>query len=130
MGRRLVEPATQPRVHMKRWLRRFLYLLIVLIWIAIMSLPFLAVMVAARGQVQLGDDTGRHLRIFLVQQRGAAGIGIENQRPLRQSTDCTKTTVTYLLWEGTGENASYCQCIDSNTGANLPVDAGSCAVEQ
>ena len=111
---------------MKRWLRRFGYLLIIIIWLMIMCFPTFAFTLAMREQIQVGSNPRTHLRIFLVLEEDADGIGVEWARPLL-GNDCTQTSVIYLLWEGNGsdQNVSFCQCFDPN-GAPLPVGNGRC----
>ena len=40
----------------------------VLLWLAVMLFPTLAVVLARNGQIQLGDSDGRHWRLFLLQE--------------------------------------------------------------
>ncbi|MCA9936021.1 MAG: hypothetical protein H6662_10030 [Ardenticatenaceae bacterium] len=99
---------------MRRWFRKIVYLVALLLWMSLISLPFFAVLVASRGEVHL-----RNARVFLVQERDLQGVGIDWQRPLppslnlSPSSTCTKTNVTYLMWEGQAENTAYCSCDDS-----------------
>lgn len=108
------------------WLRRFVYLLLLLLWLGVISLPLFSVLLAARGELQLGDDPRRHLRLFLIQERDTQGIGIEWARPLREEAACYRTRLTYLMWEGRGENVSFCQCLDEPGGAPLPAPPDLC----
>lgn len=112
---------------MNRWVRRFIYLLIAVAWLGVMSLPALAVILAVQGQIQLGDDARHHLRLFALQEPEVRGIGIEWTRPLRRQPNCSRTTVSYLLWQGEGENVAFCQCYDPLTDDPLPVEMQSCS---
>ena len=98
---------------MKPWLRRSLYLLIVLVWLLVMAFPVFAVVLASRGEIQLGDDSANNSRIFLVQETDAEGIGIQTMRQKGTDPLCSETTVTYLMWEGEGENSRFCSCTGS-----------------
>lgn len=111
---------------MNPWLRRILYLLVLIIWFVIMTFPFFAVFLASRGEIQLGHDTQQHVRIFLIQERNAEGIGIERVRPLPDTQTCTQTHVQYIMWAGKGENVIYCQCADTSTETTLPIDTAIC----
>lgn len=113
---------------MKRWLRRFGYLLFVIIWLMIMCFPTFAFTLAMRQQLQLGGSPGNHLRFFLVQEEQADGIGVEWARPLLGQPGCTKTSINYLFWEGdaANQNVSFCQCVDPQTKVPLPTDENSC----
>lgn len=112
---------------MKTWLRRLIYLVIILVWLLILSFPTFAFFLAMRGQVQIGNEDGRYVRIFLLQEPDAEGIGIERQRPLREPPGCRQTTVSYLMWVGEGERVSFCQCFDPTTQAPLPVEGQMCS---
>ena len=97
---------------MNRWLRRLLYFFVVVVWLAVMSFPLVAAILAVRGEIQLGDDPRSHLRLFLVQERQAQGVGVEWTRPVSKRASCSQSSVSYLLWEGEAENVVYCQCYD------------------
>lgn len=112
---------------MSRWPRRFIYLLVTLAWLCVMSLPALAFILAVRGQIQIGSDVRHHLRIFALQELDAQGIGVEWTRPVRQQPACSWTTVNYLLWEGEGEDIAFCQCYDPLTNDPLPVELQFCS---
>ena len=111
---------------MRRWLRRILLLLLFFVWLIFMSFPVVAFVLATQGEFQWGESDGRHLRVFLVQEREANGVGIEWSRLQSRDTHCYQTTLSYLMWEGEGENSSFCQCYDEDTNAPLPVLTQSC----
>ena len=112
---------------MKRWLRRFGYLVIVIVWLMIMCFPTFAFSLAMNEQLQLGSMEGNHLRFFMVNEEAGDGVGVELTRPMLFS-DCRKTSVTYRRWEGSSlqQSASFCQCFDATTGDPLPVTPDSC----
>ncbi len=117
---------------MKKWLRRFTYLFVFSIWLLVMSFPFLAFSISTRGQVYLGNNPRRHIRLFSAEGEDIGGVGVEWIRPLSTSssvsTTCTKTNVIYLLWEGESatQNTSFCQCFDSITDAPLAMETAVC----
>jgi hypothetical protein len=90
-----------------------------LLWLAAMALPILAAVLAVRGQIELGSDEGHHLRVFLVQERAAEGVGLVWSRVVATAPNCRQTAVRYLMWRGAGENASFCVCYDPATGEAL-----------
>jgi hypothetical protein len=112
---------------MARWPRLLLYGALLLVWLAAIAFPFVAFRLATRGQMRLGSDEQRYLRLFLVQERDAEGVGIEWVRPAREPYNCSNGTVTYLFWEGEGENIRYCQCFDAVSGNFLSSEAGLCS---
>ncbi len=111
---------------MNHWLRRLIYLLIIIVWLIIMSFPIFALVLASNQQIQLGSDPNRHLRVFLVDVDEASGIGIEWARNARSNNTCTKTSVNYILWEGEAESVTFCQCYDPLTGDLLPQNLFGC----
>jgi hypothetical protein len=111
---------------MNPWLRRLVYLAAILIWLLIMSFPTFAFLLATRGQIQIGNNDGRYVRVFLLQEPEAEGIGVEQQRLLREPVGCRRTSVRYFMWAGEGQNVSFCGCFDPSTGAPLPLEGQSC----
>lgn len=111
---------------MKIWLRRLSYLLIVIVWLVVMALPIFAFVLAGRGEMTLGPADASHVRLFLVREADGEGVGVAWTRPLPDHPDCTRTTVTYLMWEGRSENSRYCQCFDAESGAVSPASAQLC----
>ncbi len=115
---------------MNPWPRRTAYLLVFLTWLFCMSLPLLAFSLAAKTQLQVGAEGGSTIRVFLVQEALAEGIGIETSRvDAADHPGCAQIDVRYLLWKGVPENASYCQCVDEETGYAAPVSAAACGLD-
>ncbi len=111
---------------MNRWLRRFLIFLGLIAWLVVMAFPFTAFILATQGQMQIGSDPASHVRLFLIQEEDSQGVGLEWIRPSRQRSNCSQGTISYFLWEGDGENVSYCQCFDPATESTLSVENQSC----
>lgn len=111
-----------------RWLKRPLYLLIIVAWLLVMIFPTFAFVLAHNGSIELGSNPRNQLRFFLVQEEAAEGVGMEWSRPSLAGENCAQTSLAYLFWEGgqSGQNSSYCHCYDPVTSAPLPVEAGSC----
>lgn len=109
---------------MRPWLRRLTYFLVILVWLIIVSLPALAFFVAMNEQVQFGSDPQSHVRIFLLQDQDAQGVGLEWAR--RTDGNCARTSLRYWLWEGNADPISYCQCYDEITGSVLPTELSTC----
>jgi hypothetical protein len=100
-------------------LRRFGYALIVIVWLALMLLPILAFILAARGELMIGDVQASNIRLFMVNEDEAKGIGFQRVKKVDSESDgCFQTSVKYLLWEGqdSGLNISFCACYDPDTG--------------
>jgi hypothetical protein len=111
---------------MKKWLRRLFFLVGFILWLLLMVFPFVAFRLATNGEMQIGNES--HLRLFLVQEVGADGVGFEWRRELFQPDNCLRTSVGYLMWEGESEGVSYCQCFDPVTNAFLPVVGNACVL--
>jgi hypothetical protein len=95
---------------MKIWSKRLLYLTIFFLWLLVMSLPVTMVVLARNGSVQIGNENRTNLRLFMVQEDRENGVGVAITRATREK--CLRTSLVYLMWEGEGENSSYCQCLD------------------
>jgi len=107
----------------RKFIGRSLFLLV---WLFLISLPLFAFVLAARQQITIGSDEYNHLRIFLLQEKDAEGIGIEFARPFSADPSCVQTSVRYFMWTGEPENVTYCQCFDPQTNDNLPATVGVC----
>lgn len=113
---------------MATWLRRLIYFVLVLLWLLVMSFPVIAVVLAAQGQIEVGSAaSGSHVRLFLVQESDREGVGLEWTRPARR-TGCREGRISYLMWEGSGENARYCTCVNAS-GAVVSSQPGACSVD-
>jgi len=111
---------------MKRWLRRLFILLFVILWLLLMILPLTAFLVAARGEIIIGNSPGSHVRLFLLQDGQEQGVGMEWSRAAGEETGCFRNNVYYFLWEGEAANAAFCQCFDTKSGDALPATSASC----
>lgn len=111
---------------MSTWGRRLVYLLLLILWLIVMSFPIGAAVLATSGQLELGNEqSANHLRLFLVQERSQEGVGLEWTR--RAALEgCRQGRLFYLMWEGSGENATYCTCYDA-TGSVVRSEPGSCS---
>jgi hypothetical protein len=109
---------------MKRWARRVVYVLLALVWLLVMAFPVVAVVVATQGEIQLGEErAGRHLRLFLVQERDHQGLGLDWSTPAEHM--CRQGRIIYLMWQGQGENSRYCTCFDAS-GSVVSSSPGDC----
>lgn len=110
----------------RRWVRRFGYLVLFLLWLLVMSFPIGAALLATSGQLEVGSETGHHVRLFLVQERRQQGVGLEWTRS-GSADGCRQGRLLYAMWEGRGEDAHYCTCHDA--GGSVTYSApGACPI--
>ena len=110
---------------LRRWLRRLGYLGVFILWLIVMAFPFVAFTLATNGELKIGSES--YLRLFLVQEVEASGVGFEWRRELFQPDNCLRTSVGFLMWEGQSEGVSFCQCFDPATNEVLSVVGDACA---
>lgn len=103
---------------MRRWSIRLALMIFVIVWLIVVSFPFIAFILATNGEVTVGPDQGSHLRLFMVRSAERKGIGLERVRRISRQSDCFLVRVNYLLWEGSesGQDVDFCVCYDPETG--------------
>jgi hypothetical protein len=113
----------------KVWTKRAGYLLLILLWLLLVSFPVVAFLLATQGEIEFGDSRSG-LRLFLLQDSDSQGLGLQWTRPYDNGSPsaavaCTRTTLRYLLWQGSApqQNTAYCQCFNPQTQEPLPLDA-------
>lgn len=107
-------------------LRKVTYVFLAIAWLIVMTLPILAFVLAARGEIMVGNDMGSNGRLFMVTEDDLQGIGF--QRVTKASYEaCYRTSVRYLFWEGhsAGLNTDFCTCFDLDNG--YAITAPSCS---
>ena len=117
-------------------LRRVGCIIAVIVWFAILLLPCLCLGLASQGEfsVRLGDIPEQSLRIWLLSESRQRGIGLSRPSVVASSVAgqvCLQTDVSYLLWQGTEDATTYCDCfaqsanttwepVSHNQGACIP----------
>ncbi len=99
--------------------------MVLIAWAILITMPFFAFSLAAKKQLTAGDPQGTYLRVFALQEPGAEGIGVEFARPYGANSLCEQTDVRYFMWDGEGENVTFCHCRDIE-GQDLPATQGRC----
>jgi len=81
---------------------------LLLIWLAIMATPIVALTLASRGEISVGEVPG--IRLFLVSSEGSRGIGMQLTTMANQN--CRRERIGFLMWKGatSGQATSYCSC--------------------
>lgn len=110
---------------MNQSIRRVGIILFLLLWFFLISLPAFAMLLTVRGQIQLGQEDNR-LRVFLLQEQDAEGVGFELARPYRPNDSCDQISLRYIMWVGEPKNVTFCQCIETGSRAALPATPGAC----
>lgn len=69
-------------------------------------------------------------RVWLVNEPDAAGLAYSAARAIsiKTTTDgllCVRTTITFFLWKGFGDNTQYCECY-SRAPDGAYESAGAC----
>ena len=105
---------------MKIWLRRLGYTAVFLLWCTIMLLPTVLCVGLADGQMIWGDDPNNQMRLFLMQEAGQEGIGLQWTRPATDDGACIQTSVRYLMIDGEAENNDLCTCLSNPTEGPIP----------
>ncbi len=88
------------------------------VWLVVMMIPFMLILLAVQGEIRLGhsgDVPDKHehplLQINLVMEIDFRGLNITHSSVNRDGDDlCIQTNVRYLLWEGEGDPATFCDC--------------------
>jgi hypothetical protein len=89
------------------------------IWFALLLTPILLIVLAAQGEIGLWygarvPDSEAHplLQVRLLMDIDNQGFSLTHSSINAQTatSTCMQTDVRYFLWEGEGENASYCDC--------------------
>lgn len=99
--------------------------ILVTVWFILIMMPTFAIFLASRQQIDV-DIGNTKLRIFLLQQANAEGLGIESTHPSKVNANCQQTSVRYLMWVGESENVIFCHCQDPQTNSSIPAFNGSC----
>ena len=73
-------------------------------------LPLFGCRLITQGVLQFGDEQGRFLNIFMLQEPDREGIGVQWTRSFDAEAQCTRTTVRYYMFVGEGENLNFCEC--------------------
>lgn len=123
----MTENSTDPPVHIeyvvvekpqRRWYKRPGCILGLVIWLILILTPTFFIVVAVQGDITInhtGDipDKGRYPRfqVKLIMEPDYRGFSITNSSINRDDESlCIEQNVNYVLWQGSGEAATFCQC--------------------
>jgi hypothetical protein len=97
---------------MKQIGKKLIIIFFLVLWVFLISIPALSFFLAVNSQIKIGITESFQLRLFLLQEKNAEGLGLEIIQPFQSNHFCTQTTVRYWMWAGEPENVSFCQCQD------------------
>ncbi|MFK7804079.1 MAG: hypothetical protein AB8G95_20770 [Anaerolineae bacterium] len=85
-------------------------------------IPLFGCRLVTQGVLQFGDEDGRFLNVFMLQDPDQEGIGMQWTRTFEHDDQavCTRTTVRYYMFVGEGENLNYCECSNVSISESLP----------
>jgi hypothetical protein len=107
---------------------RFGCALIVLGWSLCLLIPGLLMYLAVQGEIALwhgGDVPAREdhprFQVKLLMEAETRGISVTTSIPLTlpANVTCMQTDVRFVLWEGSGDNVSYCDCYQGDTSGEV-----------
>lgn len=114
-------PVPTPKPPPNRVLRNLGYVLVIFVWIFVMTVPCLAFVLAARGELSWDRSTHDWDRVWLIQERTQRGLGYQAERVISDQSQsggpvCVRNSVRYFLWQGNAEgaNTDYCECFASD----------------
>ncbi|TVR22281.1 MAG: hypothetical protein EA396_06330 [Anaerolineaceae bacterium] len=123
----------------RAWWKRPGCLLILVAWLALMSVPFFILLLAFQGEMTLGrggDVPNKHqhpvLQVRLIMDMDYRGLNITTSSVHRADSDnlCVQNNIRFLLWEGEGENVTNCHCYsredETVDWASVGVESGAC----
>lgn len=93
--------------------------LMIVLWLFVMMLPMIMIVLAVEGEITIthtGDVPDKHehprLRLDLIMEIDYHGVKITHATVERDGdlNVCVQTNVRYLLWQGQGDPAQFCDC--------------------
>jgi len=127
-----VVEASPPRSSRRR---RVLIGIGLIIWFMLLMLPCLFFTLAFNQEIAIatGDLPGQQLRVWLVMEVTQRGLGYSTASVDQRSetSACLTTRINFLLWQGRGEPASYCECFTRASASDpwmlTSVDMAACS---
>jgi hypothetical protein len=91
------------------------------IWFMLLLLPCVLFTLAINQEIVIptGDLPGQQFRVWLVMEPTQRGLGYSFASVAQRSENsaCLTTNNGFLLWQGRGEPASYCECYERASAA-------------
>ncbi len=97
-------------------LRRVGCIIGLVIWFAILLLPCFLLILATQGEITIstGSARGQQTRLWLISEADERGLALSttSTRQDGENALCVQTDVRFLLWTGSSDPLSYCECYD------------------
>ena len=111
-------PPEAPKSPKRSIFRRVGCGILIVLWFLFILSPCLLIILASQGEIVLQHrnipESEIHplLRVDLIMDIDFRGMAFTNSTKQNESDleMCVQTNVRYLLWEGEGESAKYCDC--------------------
>ena len=124
MSQQPFQPITYVLAPKRSPIRRLGCTIAVILWFIVLLTPCLCIVLASQGEiaVRLGDVPGQSFRLWLLSESRQRGLGVSRPSTfagIDQNEVCIQTDVSFILWEGSEEATSYCECytrLDNNGG--------------
>lgn len=115
-----VEAGASPRRHP---LRRLGCGTVLILWFLLLLTPCFLLTLAVQQEIVIttGSLPGQQFRVYLISEAMQRGVVVSNSTIVgRQSENnaCLETHVRYLLWTGSEESSTYCECFSRTGGEN------------
>jgi hypothetical protein len=85
-------------------------------WFAILLLPCFLIVLATQQEISIttGDAPGQQIRLWLISEADERGVALSTAsvHQSTQNTICVQTDVRYMLWAGSSEPSTYCDCYE------------------
>lgn len=119
-------------------LRRIGCGVLVVLWFAVLLLPIVMFFLAVQGDITIPrfddvPDPQEHplLQVRLVMEADYRGFGVTSTSVTESDNElCVQTNVRFLLWQGEGDPASFCDCYvresDENEWVFASTAQGAC----
>lgn len=128
----MTETSPKPR---RSPLRRAGCIVALVIWFAILLLPCFLVVLAVQQEISIptGGAPDQRLRLWLISEADERGLALSTASVHQQTATeiCVQTDVRFLLWAGSAEPLSYCDCYErggeSAEWASTSSSVGQCS---
>lgn len=119
----MTEEAPQALPVRRSPIRRLGCIIALVIWFAVLLLPCLLIVMATQQEVVIstGSAPGQNIRLWLISEIDERGFALSSASVRRQdeASVCVQTDVRFLLWAGSADPVSYCECYQRDSAGDL-----------